>query len=66
MDLLKDILKTIASGITQLLIPILMVIGGAALAGYGIDNDLRTLAWIGGGLLLAGLIWGALLYLFHS
>ena len=64
MDFLKDIAKSLISGFLAVLIPIGMVIGGAALIGVAVDNEWTILAWIGGGLLIAGLVWGAILYLF--
>ena len=66
VDFLKDILKAAIQGIFSIMLPIALVIGGAALFGFGLDNDWRILAWIGGGLLVAGLVWGALLYMMHG
>ena len=66
MDFLKDIAKSLISGFVAVLIPIAMVVGGAALIGVAVDNEWTILACIGGGLLIAGLVWGAILYLFIS
>ena len=66
LDLLKDIVKVLVQGAFAVLLPIGMVIGGAALLGFGIDSDIRILAWIGIGLLVAGIVWGAILYLLYG
>lgn len=66
MDFFKDIFKSLLGGIMVVLIPIGMVVGGGALVGLGLDNEWNTVAWIGGAIFVAGLIWGALLFLFHS
>ncbi|MEM7060404.1 MAG: hypothetical protein AAF557_22725 [Pseudomonadota bacterium] len=49
-----------------ILAPIGLIAGGAAIFGYAMDNEYRTLVWIGAGLFVAGLVWGAILYLFSS
>lgn len=66
LDLLKDILKVVFGGLMLLLVPVAMVIGGGALIGFGIDNDWSIVVYIGGALLIAGLVWGALLFMYHS
>ena len=65
-DFVKEILKALGRGLFAVMIPIGMVIGGAALIGFAVENDWTILVWIGSGMLVAGLIWGALLYLLHG
>lgn len=52
--------------IVTLLMPILLIGGGGALAGWGLDNDINMLVYIGLAMIAAGLVWGLVIFLWAS
>lgn len=49
-----------------LLTPFILIVGGGALMGYGIENEHDVLAWTGIAMVGAGVIWGLVVWLFVS
>ena len=43
--------------------PIILIASGGAMFGWGLDNDWDYVAWAGIGLVLAGIIWGLVVWL---
>ena len=56
-------LRWLVRTLLAILIPIVLVIGGGALVGVGINYSLPVVMWIGIALLAAGIIWGLVLFL---
>ncbi|QEE35529.1 hypothetical protein FTO60_07305 [Octadecabacter sp. SW4] len=46
-----------------LLMPIILIASGGAMFGWGLDNDWDYVAWAGVGLVVAGIIWGLVVWL---
>ena len=49
-----------------LLMPIILIGGGGAFAGWGLTNDWEIVTWIGLGMIAAGFLWGLFLFLWAS
>ena len=58
-DLIRWLLRTVLAVIA----PVLLILGGAALAGLGLDRELPFLIWTGLIVAACGLLWGAWLLL---
>ena len=43
--------------------PIILIASGGAMFGWGLDNDWDYVAWAGIGLVVAGIIWGLVVWL---
>ncbi|WP_172623834.1 hypothetical protein [Octadecabacter sp. SW4] len=43
--------------------PIILIASGGAMFGWGLDNDWDYVAWAGVGLVVAGIIWGLVVWL---
>ncbi len=61
-DIAKDLLKAAAG----LIIPVSMVLVGTGLVALSFKFEMEILLWLGGVVALCGLIWGAILLLWHS
>lgn len=58
-----DILKSLLRIIVFILAPFALIFGGAAMAGFGADQEWGWLTWTGLILVAAGLIWAFVLFL---
>jgi hypothetical protein len=61
-DLIRWLLRTLV----VVAAPVLLVLGGATLAGLGLDHDLAFLVWTGLIVAACGLLWGGWLLLVAS
>ena len=60
-------MKVLFRFILGLLAPFILVFGGGALVGLGVEYDSTTLVWMGGIAVVCGLLWGCwLLFLDES
>lgn len=51
-------MKSLVRFLVGLLAPFILIFGGAALVGIGVEYDVNVLAWIGGIAVVCGLLWG--------
>lgn len=56
-------MKRLISFIVTLLMPLFLIGGGGAISGWGLTNDWDILVWIGLGMIVAGVLWGLVLFL---
>ena len=59
---MKDLLRFLF----WLFAPVLLIIGGGALVGIGLNNSYAFIGWAGAAMVLAGIIWGAVMFFLHS
>ena len=62
----KDFLVGLFASVLWLVPPVLLVAAGGALVGLGFKFALAIVGWIGAALVLAGIVWGAVLYLMNG
>ncbi len=55
--------KQVIRSVVGLLMPIFLIAGGGAMTGWGLDNEWSYVAWAGIGLVVAGIIWGLVVWL---
>ena len=55
-------MKDIARFLVGLLMPLILIAGGAGLIGIGMTYEIVILVWVGLALIAAGLLWGMILY----
>jgi hypothetical protein len=58
--------KKLIGFVLTLLMPIILIALGGAVAGLGLNNDWEYVSYAGLGLVGAGLIWGFFLFLWAS
>lgn len=63
---MREIFTELLKFLAGLLVPVLLIVVGAALAGAGFNYGLPVVGWAGAAILAAGVVWGALLVLFAS
>ena len=56
---MKDILRSLLG----LLVPFLLIGGGALVIGAGLEYDWNILTYAGGAFVLAGIVWGVILWM---
>lgn len=56
-------MKQVIRSVIGLVMPIILIASGGAMAGWGIENDWNYVAWAGIGLAVAGIIWGLVVWL---
>ena len=59
-------MKRFITFIVTLIMPIVLIGAGGAVAGWGLTNDWDVMAWIGLGLIGAGILWGLFLFFWAS
>lgn len=59
-------MKRLIAFVMTLLMPIILIVGGGAVTGWGLTNDWEVVVWIGLGMIGAGLAWGFFLFLWAS
>lgn len=60
------ILKSIAKVLLSLFAPIIPIALGALLVSWALPHEYMMLVWTGVIMIVAGIIWGLILYLHHS
>ena len=56
-------MKQLVRSVVGLLMPIVLIASGGAMTGWGLDKDWSYVAWAGLGLIVAGIIWGLIVWL---
>lgn len=59
-------MKSLIRFVLGLLMPVILIALGGAVAGWGLTNDWQILTWMGLALVAAGIIWGFFLWLWAS
>ena len=59
-------MRRLISFVVTLLMPLILIVGGGALTGWGITNDWNMVVWIGAAMVVAGVLWGLFLFLWAS
>ena len=59
-------MRRLAAFIKSLLMPIILIVGGAAIGGWGVTNEWDIVAYIGFGMMGAGVLWGFFLWLWGT
>lgn len=52
--------------IVTLLMPLVLIVAGGAIIGWGVSNEWAIVGWIGLGMVGAGILWGLFLFLWAS
>lgn len=65
-DFLSDLAKGLAKFFAGLLVPVCMIIVGAAIVALSFHFQIALLLWIGVALVLSGVVWGFLYLVWHS
>ena len=56
-------MKRLIAFVITLIMPIILVAGGGSVIGWGITNEWEMVAWAGLAMVVVGLLWGLLLFL---
>ncbi|MEM7084199.1 MAG: hypothetical protein AAF465_15830 [Pseudomonadota bacterium] len=64
--MLKEIFTDLAKFLLGLAVPVVLVLIGAGLIAAAMHFEVMALFWVGGVVAAAGVLWGAILVLFHS
>ena len=59
-------MRRLVTFVMTLLMPLILIGGGGAVAGLGITNEWEWLAWVGLGMIVAGVAWGLFLFLWAT
>lgn len=56
-------MNKVIRSVIGLIMPIILIASGGSLFGWGLDNEWNYVAWAGVGLVVAGIIWGLVVWL---
>jgi len=56
-------MKAVIRFIVSLLMPVILIAGGGMLTGWGVTNSWQFVVWAGVGMVVAGIVWGLILWL---